>query len=225
MAHSQIPAALRAIEMSGWRRFMRAHERKSIGQRISDLVTRISRASPRSILRILVLPIALSLGVVAYTVSQTIVHTVSPASGPAASQAIGRADVHIYNSSVELNLSITRTENACQTPLNGQFCLRYSVVVDERAVQVGYGLIPRGAVRMTGSNIILSTDTKTNRFHHVVGPGGPISVTWTEQPGSSSVAAANQTSSLSPAWVQGTVIGQALTGPGLEASVLLYGTA
>jgi hypothetical protein len=161
--------------------------------------------------------------VAAYTASQVIEHTASQPSGRGStSQAIGRADVHLDTINIELSVSITQTENVCQAPLNGQFCVRYSTAVDETPVQMGYGLIPNGDVTITGSSISISVDTRTGRFHHIVGSGGPISVTWTTQPGAKLVTAANQSSTLSPATVQGTVLGHSLTGSGLLASVLLY---
>jgi hypothetical protein len=168
--------------------------------------------------------------VAAYTASQVIEHTASQPSGRGSSQngagssaqAIGRADVHLDTINIELSVSITQTESTCEAPLNGQFCVRYSMAVDETPVQMGYGLIPNGDVTTTGSSISISVDTRTGRFHHIVGSGGPISVTWTTQPGATPVVAANQTSTLSPATVQGTVLGHSLTGLGLVASVLLY---
>jgi hypothetical protein len=171
------------------------------------------------------LPLALGLlfavPVGAYTASQVVAH-VAASSGNGAAQLIGRADLHLDNTSVELSVSITQTESTCQAPLNGQYCLRYSMAVDEKPVQTGYGLIPNGDVDFRGSSISIDVDTSTSRFHHIVGSGGPISVTWTWQPGATPVTSANQTSTLSPATVQGTVLGQALTGSGLVASVLLY---
>ena len=176
--------------------------------------------------RLLALPVALSLivavPVAGYTATQVIKHVAAQTHGSAAARAIGRADVHLDTDTFEVNVSITQTENACQAPLNGQLCMRYSITANEAPVESGYGLIPNGHVTMTSSSISVSVDTSTGRFHHVVGKGGPVSVTWTWQPGSSPVTAGGQTSTLSPAVVQGSVIGRTLKAPGLVGSVLLY---
>jgi hypothetical protein len=101
----------------------------------------------------------------------------------AASMQIARADVHVetpYNGAdLELNVAITQTQNDCQAPLNTGVCLRYSVVLDEQPVMVGYGVVPLRTVHVTPSGITIRVDTsKVPDFNNVVGSGGLIVMNW-----------------------------------------------
>jgi hypothetical protein len=100
-----------------------------------------------------------------------------------ASMQIARADAHaetLYNGGdLELNVAITQTQSDCQAPLNKGVCLRYSVVLDEQPVMVGYGVVPQRNVHVTPSGITLTVDTsKVPDFVNVVGSGGLIVMTW-----------------------------------------------
>jgi hypothetical protein len=206
---------------------MKPSDARSLSRRLAALL------SPLKVRRLVALPVALSLVLAvplgAYTAAQVLKSVTTSngngrGSGVTGSQLVGRADVHLDNTSIELSVSITQTENACQAPLNGQYCLRYSMAVGEKPVQMGYGLIPNGNVNFTGTSISIDVDTSTSRFTHLVGAGGPISASWSWQTSGTPMTAANQTSTLSPATATGTVLGQSLSGPGLVASVLLYGS-
>jgi len=101
----------------------------------------------------------------------------------AASMQIARADAHaetLYNGGdLELNVAITQTQSDCQAPLNKGVCLRYSVVLDEQPIMVGYGVVPQRNVHVTPSGITLKVDTsKIPDFVNVVGSGGLIVMTW-----------------------------------------------
>lgn len=105
------------------------------------------------------------------------------AAADAAPMRIARADVHVeilYNGGdLELNVAITQTQNDCQAPLSDGFCLRYSVVLDEAAVMVGYGVVPLTTVHVTPFGIALTVDTrKVPGFVNVVGSGGMIVMNW-----------------------------------------------
>jgi hypothetical protein len=96
---------------------------------------------------------------------------------------VARADIHaesVYQGGdLELNASITQTANDCQQALNGGVCLRYSVVLDEKPVMVGYGVIPLSAVHITPSSIMLNVDTsKIPTFVNSYGSGGRITISW-----------------------------------------------
>jgi hypothetical protein len=96
---------------------------------------------------------------------------------------IARADAHVetpYNGEdLELNIAITQTQNDCQAPLNNGVCLRYSVVLDEQPVMVGYGVVPLRTVHVTPSTITLTVDTsKVPDFVTLVGPSGMIVMNW-----------------------------------------------
>jgi hypothetical protein len=110
-----------------------------------------------------------------------------------ASMQIARADAHaetLYNGEdLELNVAITQTQNDCQAPLNNGVCLRYSAVLDEQPLIVGYGVVPQRNVHVTPSGITLKVDTsKVPDFVNVVGSGGLIVMNWTT---SSPMAKAN----------------------------------
>jgi hypothetical protein len=148
------------------------------------------------------------------------------ASGSAASPALEQADVHLDTSNTtstgsqefEVNVAVG-TRNDCETPLNpGQYCIRYSVVLDDQPLDAAFGPIPSSAIQMTGSTITLSLNSAHANLHHLRGSGGPLSIIWKLSPGALPVA--GHSSTLSPATVDGTVLGHKLAGPILQASVL-----
>ena len=80
---------------------------------------------------------------------------------------------------LEVNLTITQTENDCQASLADGVCLRYSVVSDERAVIVAYGVVPLSAMRVSHGRIDLHVDTRTvPDFTFVIGAPVVVSVSW-----------------------------------------------
>jgi hypothetical protein len=96
---------------------------------------------------------------------------------------VARADVHAETSlngkDLELNLAISQIQNDCQEALNGGACLRYSVVLDERPLMVGYGVVPLANVHVTAQAIALRVDTsKLPNFVHLAGQGGLIVINW-----------------------------------------------
>jgi hypothetical protein len=151
-----------------------------------------------------------------------------PSDGHAAAPLLGDADVHVDGGELELNVSLSQTQNSCgATALNGRFCLRYSVEEDEAPVGSGYGVIAASDVTLSGADVTLHTNTASYPgFHLLEGAGGVLSIHWTAHPGASPVRAHGRTSTLAPATVQGTVLGKDLgkTLPGaiVQASVLTY---
>lgn len=96
---------------------------------------------------------------------------------------IARADFHsetLYKGEdLEMNIVISQIGNDCQAALNGGFCLRYSVVLEEQALMVGYGVIPTSDVQVTSSSIVITVDTsKVPHFVYAYGTGGPLNVSW-----------------------------------------------
>lgn len=133
----------------------------------------------------------------------------------AAGVQVARADVHaeavLNGKDLELNLAITQTGNDCQAPTNGQVCLRYSILLDEKPIEVGYGLIPASQVTVSASAIVLKTDTRTiPNFVHLAGSGGPITLSW---------KALTSKSALHTASVQGSMVGHAVPGKGVVAAI------
>jgi hypothetical protein len=134
---------------------------------------------------------------------------------------LARADVHtesLYNGEdLELNLSISQVGNDCQAALNGGVCLRYSVVLEEKPIVAGYGVIPLSAVHITPTNIILNVDTtQVPDFVNVVGSGGRIVMTWK-----------NSVTTVKPdtvhsASVAGNIGAYALPAKGIIASMLFH---
>jgi hypothetical protein len=103
---------------------------------------------------------------------------------------VARADAHVetlwQGKDLEVNLALTQTQNDCQAPLNGGYCLRYSVVVDEQGMLEGYGVIPASDVIRTPGVIMLRVDTsKVPGFTHTMGSGQLIMVTWKAASGKS----------------------------------------
>jgi hypothetical protein len=194
---------------------------------VDDLPARKSRGARSRLTRLLALAaLAVSLVVALPVAAQVIQHSATQGksgnSSPAGPQSIGRADLHLDSQALEINLSITQNENACQAPLNGQVCLRYSIASDDKPLESGYGLIPNGDVTVKGSSIRVDVDTSTGKFQHLTGQGGQVSITWTWQGTPLPVTAAGQTSTLVAASVTGSVIGRTLPASGITASVLLY---
>jgi hypothetical protein len=136
---------------------------------------------PLALTLILILAWAILLGPIGQSLHQGGAGATDQAS--AASPLVARADVHVETllngKDLEMNLAITQTENDCQAALNGGTCLRYSVVLDEHPVLVGYGVIPKASMSVTASSIVLRVDTsKVPDFVNIVGQGGPITINW-----------------------------------------------
>lgn len=139
---------------------------------------------------------------------------------------IESADVHVddlaSDPGLEINLSISETRNDCGKPLNGQICLRYSISRDDMPDEVGYGLIPRSALTVSRSMIMLKTDTRYDpQIKRIAGAGGLISLKWftlsrLPQPASHSAA-------LVVPSVQGSILGYAIPSTNVTSGVLLYG--
>ncbi len=99
---------------------------------------------------------------------------------------IARADAHAeyvwQGQDVEVNLALSQSASDCQAPLQGLqggVCLRYSVLADEQARLVGYGVIPAADVRVTPGAITLRVDTRTvPGFVAVVGGRVRIVASW-----------------------------------------------
>lgn len=146
-------------------------------------------------------------------------------SGPGV-QRIGRLDVHVDDlpsaPGLELDLSVTQSENDCGAPTHGQMCLRYSITQDDKPVQAGYGPLPVSQVTVHGAAISLATDTHGDpKVVRTSGAGGPISLTWVAVAGWSPVDA--HASILREASVQGSVIGYVIPSTNVTAAMLIYG--
>lgn len=128
-----------------------------------------------------------------------------------AAGSITSADLHFEKAGgIEVDLAITQTRDDCGVPLNGETCLRYSVMKGDTIIQSGDGLIPDSDVLQTGSTITLSFDSSSARYHRILGGGGPISVTWT----------ANSPKVLWNAAIKGRVVGEGFPTTDIHASVL-----
>jgi hypothetical protein len=147
-----------------------------------------------------------------------------PSDSHAAAPLLGDADVHVDNPELEINVALSQTQNSCgATALNGQFCLRYSIEENETSVASGYGVIAASDVTMSGAGVTLHTNTASYPgFHRLLGKGGALSIHWTAAPGASPMRAHGRTSTLAPATVQGTVLGNKLAGAIVQADVLTY---
>jgi hypothetical protein len=159
-------------------------------RRISQIAHRMRRGwLPQSVRNVRVLgPTALALAIVAAGAILLGAMAQQRSSmganvGAAKAMQIARADAHAetpYNGEdLELNVSITQTQNDCQAPLNNGVCLRYSAVLDEQPVMVGYGVVPLRTVHVTPSGITITVDTsKVPDFVTLVGPSGMIVMNW-----------------------------------------------
>lgn len=101
---------------------------------------------------------------------------------------IARADLHaearINGDVVEINLSITQTQNDCLAPIKGGVCLRYSILSNEQGVLGGYGVIPASDIQVTPNRVVLKVDTsKVIGFHMSRGTPVVVDVTWVAAPG------------------------------------------
>ncbi|HEY1388046.1 MAG TPA: hypothetical protein VGF38_05835 [Ktedonobacterales bacterium] len=157
---------------------------------LPDGVRNVRVLGPLAVALAIIAAGAILLGAMAQQRSST---GVNAGAAKAASMQIARADAHsetLYNGGdLELNMAITQTQNDCQAPLNNGVCLRYSVVLDEQPVMVGYGVVPLRTVHVTPSGITITVDTsKVPGFVNVVGSGGMIVMNWKT---SSSMAKAN----------------------------------
>jgi hypothetical protein len=146
-----------------------------------------------------------------------------PSSGHAAAPALERLDIHSMSTGSEereINLAVG-TGNECASALTpGQYCLRYSVTLDDQPIDVGFGAISSSAVQMSGPTLALHLNTATAGFHHLHGSGGPINVIWTPHSHSRPTTAHGHTTALAAASVVGTVDGNPLAGTQVQASVL-----
>ena len=107
----------------------------------------------------------------------------SQAASVAHAARIARADAHIEalvnGDDLEINLTISQTENDCQASLSNGVCLRYTVVSDERPVFIAYGVIPLSAIHVSQNKIVLRVDpSKVAGFTFVMGAPALINVTW-----------------------------------------------
>lgn len=157
------------------------------------------------------------------------------ATGPTgiASPLVARADLHVETlqngKDLEMNLAITQTENDCQAALNGGVCLRYSVVLDEQPMMVGYGVIPRGSMSATASSVVLHVDTsKVPNFVNLVGQGGPITINWKAAASASPAKSGLPQQAVRQAEVQGSIaryaVPQKTAAPGGAAHYAIPGT-
>jgi hypothetical protein len=110
---------------------------------------------------------------------RSITHEISGAAPLVVARADFHSETEYAGEDLELNVAISQIGDDCQAPLHGGVCLRYSVVLEEQPVMAGYGVIPLGDVHVTASSIQVTVDTrKVANFVHVVGAGGPISISW-----------------------------------------------
>src|SRR2546430_7907404 len=176
-------------------------------------------ARPGWLTRALAAILALTLSTI---LALTLPHAM-PSSGHAAAPALERLDVHsmsMGSEEREINLAVG-TGNECATSLTpGQYCLRYSVTVDDQPIDVGFGTISSSDVQTSGPTFALHLNTATASFHHLHGSGGPINVVWTPGPNSPPTTARGHTTALAAASIVGTVDGNPLAGTQLQASVL-----
>jgi hypothetical protein len=147
---------------------------------LQESVRNVRVLGPLALVLAIVSAGALLLGAMAQQRSSTGVNAGAPAAAP---MQIVRADAHVetpYNGEdLELNIAITQTQNDCQAPLNNGVCLRYSVVLDEQPVMVGYGVVPLRTVHVTPAGITITVDTsKVPDFVTLVGPSGMIVMNW-----------------------------------------------
>lgn len=142
----------------------------------------------------------------------------------ASSLLVARADFHaetqFRGKDLELNLAISQTGDDCSAALNGGVCLRYSVVLDEKPIMVGYGVIPITDVRVTASSIGIKVDTsKVPNFVQTVGAGGPISINWKIASPAAGIASA-QINRPQKATAQGGIASYALPSSGVIATII-----
>lgn len=155
---------------------------------------------------------------------------------PASHVLIGSADFHMESvpgeddaadageSELEVNLTISQTASDCQMPLYGEFCLRYDILLDDDAVQAGYGLIPLSDVTVTASSVTLRVDTRHEpRVTRTTGAGGLIQLMWSLATGLPRPAL--HATGVAAATVRGSLIGYTVPADGVTASVLVVGSA
>lgn len=132
-----------------------------------------------------------------------------------ATSSIVSADLHFAGAGeLEVDLSFTQTQSNCGAVPKNQVCVRYGVQLDDQPVQMGYGLISASAIQVSGSTITLSINTTVSSspsFTRVVGAGGVISLSWSKK---------STGHNLSPASVQGSIMGYPVPSSGVIASVL-----
>lgn len=97
---------------------------------------------------------------------------------------VERLDLHVetpyQGKDLEYNVSLTQTENDCQTAFtNGDYCLRYALIIDESPVLSGYGMVPASDVHITPGNIVIHVDTaKVPGFVVALGSAQVVSINW-----------------------------------------------
>jgi hypothetical protein len=166
----------------------------------------------------LVLAPILLVGGVAILIRQ---HQTNIAVAGPAPVVVARADFHseteLQGKDLEVNVAISQTGNDCQAALNGGMCLRYSVVLDEKPIMAGYGVIPIADVHVTASSIVITVDTrKVPNFVYVVGKGGPISLSWKTVSPKAAVTSA-LVNKPQKATAAGSIAGYVLPGPSTGA--------
>jgi hypothetical protein len=146
------------------------------------LLARLPHSVPRTrtLAVTLILTPILIVGGVALLARQ---HQIKTAAAGPAPVVVARADFHseteFQGTDLEMNVAISQTGDDCQAALKGGVCLRYSVVLDEKPIMAGYGVIPIADVHVTASSIVVTVDTsRVPNFVFVVGTGGPISLSW-----------------------------------------------
>ena len=107
-------------------------------------------------------------------------------------------------------------ERVLDKALKRGVCLRYSVVLDEHPLLVGYGVVPPANVHVTAANVVLRVDTsKLPNFVQVVGQGGLIVINWR------ALAVVGKTGSMQRAKAQGVIGGYPLPRSGVIATMLI----
>jgi hypothetical protein len=140
---------------------------------------------------------------------------------------VARADFHseteFQGKDLEVNVAISQTGDDCQAALNGGVCLRYSVVLDEKPIMAGYGVIPIADVHVTASSIVVTVDTsKVPNFVYVVGRGGPIAISWKTVSPKAAVTS-DLVNKPQKATVQGSIASYVLPGPSTGAiATIIY---
>ncbi len=159
--------------------------------RVPQSVRRIRTLVPLALVLLLILGTAALLGTIAFQRANTQAAALPPGHAVLVSRADYHSETLLNGQDLEMNLAISQVADDCQAPLSGGYCLRYSVVLQEKAVMVGYGVIPAKDVKVTASSITIKLDTrKVPNFVQVVGTGGPINISWKTANTASTVSAA-----------------------------------
>lgn len=200
-------------EAQGWRRFAQAQGARHL-LKIPALVGALALAL------VGVGIIAVSAHPAARTATHAAAHTTP------ARQLIERIDLHVDDlpgsEELEVNLALSQTIDDCGHPLNGEFCLRYSIMEDDTPVQAGYGLIPSSAVSFHGPTVKLNINTSViPGFVRTAGSGGKINLTWVSVGSLPQVAA--HASFLADTTVHGNVLDFTVPSTNVTAAVVVHG--